>query len=65
MVSKDKNIEAISWRNISQIVVKRTDQGKLENAVYRKPTNTNKYLSFDSHHPICHRYVPETLFWRV
>ena len=33
----------------------RKDQGLLETGVYRKPTHTDKYLAFDSHHPICHK----------
>ena len=33
--------------------------------VYRKPTHTDKYLAFHSHHPICHRKsVTKTLFMR-
>ena len=29
----------------------------LETKAYRKPTHTDKYLAFDSHHPICHKKV--------
>ena len=46
--------------------VYRTDDGNLETDVYRKPTHTNKYLAFDSHHPICHKKsVKKTLFMRA
>ena len=31
------------------------EQGNLETSVYRKPTHTEKYLAFDSHHPIFHK----------
>ena len=27
----------------------------LENSVYHKPTHTDKYLAFESHHPIWHK----------
>ena len=35
--------------------VSRGVQGNLETSFYRKPTHNDKYLDFDSHHPICHK----------
>ena len=35
--------------------VYRGEQGNLEISVYSKPTHTDKYLAFDSHHPVCHK----------
>ena len=35
--------------------VSRGVRENLETKVYRKPTHTDKYLAFDSHHPICHK----------
>ena len=38
----------------------------LETKAYRKPTHTDKYLAFDSHHPVCHKKpVAKTLLRRV
>jgi hypothetical protein len=46
--------------------VHRTVQGKLETDIYRKPTRTDKYLSYYSHHPVSHkRSVAKTLFQRA
>ena len=43
--------------------VQRTTDGKLETVVYRKPTHTDKYLSFNSHHAKSHKkYVVTNLF---
>ena len=46
--------------------VHRTVEGKLETDVYREPTHTHKYLSYDSHHPVSHkRSVAKTLLQRA
>ena len=46
---KDKNFPSLDL-NVSRGV-----QGNLETSVYRKPTHTDKYFAFYSHHPICHK----------
>ena len=33
----------------------RQDNGRLATKVYRKPTHTERYLSFHSHHPVAHK----------
>ncbi|CAH1262968.1 Hypp2604 [Branchiostoma lanceolatum] len=40
--------------------------GRLQFEVYRKPTHTDQYLAFDSHHPLEHKLaVIKTLFHRA
>ena len=31
---------------------RRMENGKLSREVYRKPTHTNRYVQFESHHPM-------------
>ena len=46
--------------------VSRGVRENLETKVYRKLTHTDKYLAFDSHHPICHKKsVAKTLLRRA
>ena len=41
-------------------------KNRVEVNVYRKPTHTNRYLDFNSHHPICHmRSIVSTLLRRA
>ena len=48
------------------LIVHKSNNGSLSTAVYRKPTHTDKYLSFDSHHPIAHKKtVARTLLMRA
>ena len=37
------------------LLLKRTNSGGLKLSVYRKPTHTDQYLNFMSHHPIAHK----------
>ena len=47
------------------LVTPRSD-GSLETKVYRKPTNTNQYLQWDSHHAINNKYsIISTLLHRA
>ncbi|TWW74321.1 hypothetical protein D4764_14G0003220 [Takifugu flavidus] len=42
-------------RTFKKIAVKITEDRNLTIEVYRKPTHTNQYLQFDSHHPLEHK----------
>ena len=47
------------------LLLKRTNSGGLKLSVYRKPTHTDHYLNFMSHHPIDHKMsVVRTLLER-
>ena len=47
-------------------IVTHHSDGFFSTAVYRKKTHTDKYLSFDSHHPLAHKVaVAKTLFIRA
>ena len=35
--------------------ISRKEDGTIDIAIYRKPTHTDQYLHFDSHHPISHK----------
>jgi len=39
----------------SAILLERIDYGGLKLCIYRKPTHTNQYLNFSSHHPVEHK----------
>ena len=50
---------------LDTLVTPRSD-GSLETKVYRKPTHTNQYLQWDSHHAINNRYsIISTLLHRA
>ncbi|CAH3166414.1 unnamed protein product, partial [Pocillopora meandrina] len=65
----DASEELVSFDVVSlftKIPVDLAVKGNLETSVYRKPTHTDKYLAFDSHHPICHKKsVAKTLLRRA
>ena len=45
------------------VLISRNPDGSMDTTVYRKPTHTNKYLDFSSHHPLAHKIaVVRTLY---
>ena len=47
------------------LLLNRTENGGLKLQIYMKPTHTDQYLNFSSHHPIEHKLsVVRTLFER-
>ena len=48
------------------VLLQRDDDGSVTTSVYRKPTHTDQYLDFASHHPLRHKAaVVKTLFSRA
>ena len=46
--------------------IKVSDSHKLSTAVYHKPTHTDHFLQFGSHHPVIHKFgVIRTLHYRA
>ena len=48
------------------VLIMHEDDGTISTSGYRKTTHTDKYLDFDSHHPLCHKTaVVNTLLTRA
>ena len=37
------------------VLLMREEDGTVSTLVYRKPTHTDQYLAFESHHPMAHK----------
>ena len=59
--SIDHNIQFTSEREVEHVIpfldveIMRNVDGSLSTKVYRKPTHTDQYLQFSSHHPMAHK----------
>ena len=48
------------------VLMKREEDGSISTSVYRKPSHTDQYLQYSSHHPLSHKLsVIKTLFSRA
>ena len=48
------------------VLLERDEDGSISTTVYRKPTHTDRYLDFSSHHPLAHKVaVVKTLHGRA
>ena len=48
------------------VLIERQSDGSVLTSVFRKPTHTDKYLDFQSHHPMAHKIsVIRTLYSRA
>ena len=70
--SIDKNIQFTVEKESSgqmpflDVLLMREEDGTVSTSVYRKPTHTDQYLAFESHHPMAHkRAVVRTLMHRA
>jgi len=58
-------VEQGSQLTFLDLLLNRTENGGLKLQIYRKPTHTDQYLNFSSHHPIEHKLsVVRTLLER-
>ena len=48
------------------VLLEHEEDGSISTTVYRKPTHTDRYLDFSSHHPLAHKIaVVKTLHGRA
>ena len=61
-----KEIEDQGTITFLDVQITRQNDGSLETNVHRKPTHTNRYLNYSSHHPLSQKLsVPKTLYNRA
>ena len=58
-------IETNNSISFLDVKVTRQANGSLHTNIHKKPTHTNRYLQYNSHHPLQHKLsVPKTLYDR-